>query len=175
MQNRLIYRIKKREDKHIHSFFAKEFLPLIEQLEKEVALSAENAVITYLPRSREATLLHGTDQAKALATVLSEKSGIPLSSLLYRKKGSGHAQKHLTPAQRVENAKQVYGSRKGVDCKGKIVLLVDDLVTTGASVAVCTQILRRMGAKCVFAVAVASDSANKDTMPMPKRIKNAIF
>lgn len=56
---------------------------------------------------------------------------------------------------RAENARRSFGPGQG-DLQGKTVLLVDDIVTTGATVRVCVDILRAMGAHRVYVAAVAS-------------------
>ena len=45
---------------------------------------------------------------------------------------------------------------------GKCVLLVDDLVTTGAGMSAATKLCRRAGATRVYAISVASDITNRE-------------
>ena len=168
VQNRMIWQIKQENREDVHRFFAKELAPLAEQMLSEASADRERAVLTYLPRSRRARLQTGTDQAQMLAYALGKALDLPIRSLLRRRRGSNRPQKNLSPRERIQNARRAYLPNGREGCRGKTVLLVDDMVTTGASMAVCARILRRMGAKAVFCVAVATDVANKDVLPGKK-------
>lgn len=168
VQNRMIWQIKQGNLADVHRFFAEELAPLTEQMLWDAAVDRSRTVLTYLPRSRRARLQTGTDQAQMLAHCLGKRLELPVCELLKRKRGSDRSQKNLSPKDRVKNAKRAYLPNVREDCRGKTVLLVDDIVTTGASMAVCARILRRMGAAEVFCVAVATDVANKDILPGKK-------
>lgn len=74
-------------------------------------------------------------------------------------------QKTLTRAQRAENARHAYAVRPGLDLGGKRVLLVDDIITTGATVSACALALLGAGAVDVTAAAVAA----AEELPREKR------
>lgn len=95
------------------------------------------------------------NQAALVAGVLSRISGIPVRhGWLWRLRPTG-TQTHLTAAQRARNVSGVFG----VPCKravrGRRILLVDDVMTTGATVNECARALRRAGAASVMVVTVA--------------------
>ncbi|HRX17012.1 MAG TPA: phosphoribosyltransferase family protein, partial [Spirochaetota bacterium] len=48
-----------------------------------------------------------------------------------------------------------YKPYKKVNCIGKTVLLVDDVVTTGATLNECARIIKKMGANAVFSLTIA--------------------
>ena len=158
VQNRLIFHIKKYRDLHTPRFLAKALLPALE----EIAADRDRVVLTYVPRSLSARLEYGTDQARALAEALGELSGFSVQSLIKRRIARGHEQKELSARARLSNAEAIYSPVKNVDIKGKCVVLVDDIVTTGATASACVRLLRRAGAKEVFCMAVASDDVNKN-------------
>lgn len=65
-------------------------------------------------------------------------------------------QKELSRAQRLANKKDAYACRPGTDLTGRRVLLVDDIITTGATVSACALALLQAGANEVTAAAVAA-------------------
>jgi ComF family protein len=58
-------------------------------------------------------------------------------------------QGHLGPAARVRNVRGAFALRAGRSLKGKRVVVVDDVLTTGATAEECARILRRAGAEFV--------------------------
>ncbi len=162
VQNKLIYRIKEQNDGRAFTFLAEEIWQSAEAMLRRDAVPPGDVVITYLPRGRRAKLIRGIDQARRLAEALSCVSGLPVQALIKRTRGANREQKQLSHASRLENAKQSFAPTGRVSLRGRTVLLVDDLVTTGAGMSVCTRLLRRMGAKAVYCAAVAADAVHKD-------------
>ncbi len=162
VQNKLIYRIKHQKDGRALYFLASELLRSMERIMEEDGVDRDHVLITYLPRGRMTRLKVGTDQALCLAREISRQSGLHFQTLLARTRKHGREQKRLTRAARLQNAERSFCPLPGGACKGYTVFLVDDLVTTGAGMSVCTKLLRSMGAKQVYGVAVAADEINKD-------------
>lgn len=164
VQNRLIYTVKQTRDRRSVAFLAKELWGSVQSLLDTEGIARDRMLLTYLPRSRAARLRYGTDQAKVLAEALSRISGLPIRAVIRRSGGKANSQKKLDPVARYQNAKSAFEGNEDflAEVKGRTVLLVDDIVTTGASMAVGTRLLRKMGAAEVYALAVASDNYNKD-------------
>ena len=89
--------------------------------------------------------------ARRLGAVL----GVPVETPLYIKR-RGRPQKELTREQRLQNAKGAFGCRPGTDLTGRRVLLIDDIITTGATASACALALLEAGAVEVTAVAIAA-------------------
>ena len=157
VQNRLIYYSKRHREKGVFAFFGKELLEGVEKLLDAEEIRPENAVITYVPRSRSAYLQYGVDQARELAGTLATGTGLPLVSAICRRGGAGRAQKKLDLPNRLKNAGSAYRVNEHVHLDGKDVLLVDDIVTTGASMAVAVSLLQRAGAAGVICLCIAQD------------------
>jgi predicted amidophosphoribosyltransferase len=92
-----------------------------------------------------------------MAKRLSRYTGIPMISCLERMSGSDTAQKTLGAAQRSENAQGSYvlSRRFQADLRGKSVVIIDDIATTGATLAACASMLKEAGAVQVIALTAA--------------------
>ncbi len=93
----------------------------------------------------------GSSAAEGLAERLAAGLGLPCRSLIRRVRPT-RMQNELHPADRRANVKGVFRS---VSAAGRRVLLVDDVTTTGATLAECQAALVAAGASAVFAAVVA--------------------
>lgn len=157
VQNRLIYRFKYRRSRRTAEFLARELLPALASLMEEEGMTPENTLLVPIPRSRAAYLEHGTDQAEALAGALSRVSGIPMRRIFLHRGGKAPMQKELSAEERMKNAARAYRLQRGVSVKGYHVVLLDDIVTTGATMCACARRIRRRGVLGIHCLAIASD------------------
>lgn len=109
-------------------------------------------VITFSPRRRVEISKYGFDQAEELAKSITEKTSIPTASLLKRT-GSSKPQKKLNKEDRKANIKGRFSCTTNLN--GKRILLVDDVITTGATVNECAKMLKKQGAKAVYVWTIA--------------------
>ena len=156
VQNRILYRIKRTRNLYIDDWLAKRLQKSLEQI--RASCGDGELILTYIPRGRHAKLMHGTDQAEALAKALAHISEVPIRELIVRRDRYERVQKKLSVAERLRSAKQSYRYASDAESivKGKQIVLVDDIVTTGASMAACIQLLRAVGAKRVYCLAIAA-------------------
>lgn len=114
-------------------------------------------IIAYVPRKYSAICKTGTDQAKKLAEGLSVATGYACHTLIKRTGLLSKSQKTLRAHERFDNARGLFVACEDAAsvCEGKTVILVDDLLTTGATLGACSAILYRAGATRVVAVTVA--------------------
>ncbi len=168
VQNRIVFSMKRMRDTALYDFLAQEFLPVLQNLQQEYSFDLQDTVITFIPRGHTAKLEQGVDQAEELARALSKSFKTVQRRLIARRPFKSRQQKRLSPAERVKNAKASFRLARGADVKNKTVLLVDDVVTTGAGMAVCSSLLYRAGARAVYCVAVASDDANRNSVSVDK-------
>lgn len=98
------------------------------------------------------------NQAERLARHLSQSVGIPVRSDLVLRKSSTPTQTQLTRKQRAENVRKAFQRIEGRDISGAAVVVVDDVLTTGATTDAVARQLRRLGASrvCVWTVARAT-------------------
>jgi len=104
---------------------------------------------TWVPASNRNRRRRGFDQSKLLARPVARRLGIPAPRLLDRT--DSRRQTGRTRAERLRGPSLV-ATRP---CVGETVLLVDDVVTTGASMSRSAETLRTAGAISVVGLAVA--------------------
>lgn len=100
-----------------------------------------------------------------LAGRLSRILGVPMACPLATTR-TMLPQKDLDLPARLRNTKDAYTCLHGTDLSGARVLLVDDIITTGATVSACALALLQGGAASVFAVSIAA----KEDLPPDKRL-----
>ena len=145
--NELIYNIKRGKRRDLLNLISDEMIYSIRK-----AIKYEDFVITNVPRNRSRVLKYGLDHSAEIAKSISYKLGIEYVELLKSK--SKEAQKKTHGEQRIKNAEFDY-KNKNADIKGKRVILVDDIVTTGASMGACAMLIKGLGAKEVVGAALA--------------------
>ena len=104
---------------------------------------------------RERVRERGYDQARLLAEVVARSTGLPLRAPLRRVRLTP-PQATLDRARRVENVRGAFISEAG-SLRGLRVALVDDVVTTGATLSAAAAALRAAGAREVRMYVVAID------------------
>ena len=162
VQNRILFKIKNQPSIYAVQFLAEELEIALRSLMQEELLSAEDTVLVYLPRSRRSAAVGGTDQGRQLAQALSQRMDIPVVRAIRRRRGREKQQKHLNSAQRRKNARATYAVRGRLALTGKNVVLIDDIVTTGSTMAAGVRLLRKIGAARVYALSVAVDHVQKN-------------
>jgi ComF family protein len=116
------------------------------------SISADLIVPVPLHRRRERK--RGYNQSELLAKGIAERTGIPVAtSVLTRTRDTRPQVTMKNPDERREN---IAGAFECVgDVAGKHVLLIDDVVTTGATIAACSTPLRAAGVTSIWALSMA--------------------
>lgn len=96
----------------------------------------------------------GFNQALLLAEEVHRRSRLPVVEALVRKRDTG-TQTRLHREARMENLRGAFAVRQSRDVVNRHVLLIDDVLTTGATLDACAQVLRKAGASSVRALTVA--------------------
>lgn len=97
------------------------------------------------------------NQAALLAQVLGRECGLAVAPDLLRRRRRTPSQGRLSPAQRRRNMEGAFAvpARGRAGLRGKRLLLVDDVLTTGATANACARVLRRAGAESVSVLTLA--------------------
>ncbi len=147
---KMIYGVKRGYNLALIKFFANEIL----DLNKEESL--ENIIVTYAPRTHKAVKEYGYDQARLLAKYYAKKGGYSFKRLISRKRFLKQSeQKLLNFKQRAKNVKGAFNICDEDAILGKTVVLIDDVVTSGATVGECVDLLYSAGAKNVICRSIA--------------------
>lgn len=94
------------------------------------------------------------NQSALLAREVSKRWNIPVTNPVRRRRATAF-QAGLTNAKRRANVAGAFKMKRGTRLDGMHVLLVDDVLTTGATAAACARVLKRAGAKRVTVLALA--------------------
>jgi predicted amidophosphoribosyltransferase len=115
------------------------------------ACDATADAVTWVPLSRRRRAERGFDQARALAAAVAPRLGLPLVALLRRTADAGHQARRGGEERRT--------AMRGLFVTGgeppPRVLLIDDVLTTGATVAACAEALLAEGANEVSVLTAA--------------------
>lgn len=109
-------------------------------------------ICTYVPMAEASKRHRGVDHAEKLCEVFSQKTDIPMKTLLKAKPGRKR-QAELNREARLKNKKGMYEALENV--KGQHILIIDDVLTTGASMRECAAVLFKAGAASISVVCFA--------------------
>lgn len=103
-------------------------------------------VITYIPLSKKAKRKRGFNQCEYIAKRISRNLDICCNEVLI-KKIENKEQKKLKYSERYENVKNIFELNKGINIKGSKIIIIDDVVTSGATMEEACRILKKYGVK----------------------------
>ncbi len=151
--NKAIFKLKKTADRRLVSLFAHDMaetlLPIVER-------DRNKFVVTYAPRTKKAISKYGYDHMEYVSREVAKILEIPWAKLIVRH--AGKEQKSLSYAERVRNVNISFNEKNKVDIKGKSAILIDDIVTTSATLSTCAVLLRKNGIKTVIASVISISS-----------------
>lgn len=134
----LVFSLKRDNREDVLNFLS---LELAESI-KSVITNIDEFTVTNVPRRRLAIIKFGIDHSKILAKRIAKILGLKYEKLLTSK--TKRAQKSLEGKERISNAEF---DVKDVSLNGRRILLIDDVVTTGASLGSAAALLHSVGAK----------------------------
>lgn len=158
-QLRIVYRLKKRPHKRSEEFLATELLRLAtEELNSLKIGDLENEVIiTPVPRSNKSRRKYGIDQSERVSKALALMLGAQYVNAIKRAALFSKEQKKLTKQGRFKSVRGQFMLTDNTLVEGKCVLLYDDVLTTGASMSACAELLRKAGAAAIICLCIAQD------------------
>ena len=113
-------------------------------------------VLTWVPVSRLRKLRRGYDQVELLARAVGRELELSPIPTLQKIRNNRPQSRLKDPAARKANVLGAYRMLDDVDVKGKRVLLLDDILTTGATAGECARVLLTAGASEVHCAVLAA-------------------
>jgi ComF family protein len=129
-------------------------VPLGRMLARALPREQSFDVIVPMPLHWRKRWQRGFNQAELLAREIARRTQIPVRNALRRVRNTA-SQAGLTSAKRRENVSGAFRVGKSVSLEDQRVLLIDDVMTTGATAASCARALKRGGARQVTLLTLA--------------------
>ena len=121
---------------------------------QEPELMAADIVVP-VPLHRDREHQRGYNQARLISEPLARILGVPHRALLLMRMRPRPNKQVLSSKERWESVRGAFATRPGTQVDSKRVLLVDDVMTTGATLDACARTLLESGAKSVLGLTVA--------------------
>jgi ComF family protein len=112
-------------------------------------------LIIPVPLHRARHRERGFNQSAILAEGISSVTDLPLAKGILKRKKNTRDQTYLNAQQRAENMRDAFVVSQPEMIDGKNVILVDDVMTTGATLNECARMLQEAGAKRILAATLA--------------------
>lgn len=112
--------------------------------------------IVPVPLSKKRKLIRGYNQSEIIAQHISQELGWQLNATGLVRKIHTHSQVGLNSQQRLKNVRNIFEVKNKIDFKNKKILLVDDVITTGATMRECAKVLKQAGAKEIYGIVIFS-------------------
>lgn len=124
-------------------------------------LAGEFDVITWVPIHPRRRWKRGYDQSEWLARKLARRVDMPCEPLLKKVRHTTAQSGLKGESERRANVLGAYVLKSDAQVEGKRILLVDDVMTTGATLSECARVLRTAGVVQVFCVTLAMARPNE--------------
>jgi len=128
--------------------------PLGAQLAAALPRDQRFDVVVPMPLHWKRRWQRGFNQSELLARFTARRCGVPMINAVRRVRATRN-QAGLSNAKRRGNVSGAFGVAKPDAIAGRRVLLIDDVMTTGATASACARVLKRAGATSVAVLTLA--------------------
>lgn len=142
---RLVYRLKREYDRDLQKFFARS---LAREIIRDLGRKSRDFCVTFPPRTDKAKRKAGFDQARQLSRYTAEFMGCAWEEVFVRV--GGRMQKKLDSDGRMKNASEMFALAEGAEIRGRRFIVIDDVMTTGATLGALADMLYSAGAAEVY-------------------------
>jgi ComF family protein len=117
---------------------------------------AGGLLIVPVPLHRAREKERGFNQSELLARHLTSALGLEPPVTALTRRAQAVSQTSLSRTERLKNIRDNFAVTGGKMVRGRTVLLIDDVLTTGATMSECARVLKQAGAKKVMGFTLAS-------------------
>jgi competence protein ComFC len=146
----------------IHRFKYGKKIPLGKRLARRLgrtvnddSVFSESGFLIPVPLHKSRYRERGFNQSEILADEISKATGLSVLKNVLKRKKNTKDQTNLSREQREENVRGAFVVNRPEMIKGKNIILVDDVITTGATLNECARMLKQAGAEKVFGMTIA--------------------
>lgn len=154
----LKYHRKRALGKYFGTALYREFF---KQLARDNKKNNGEIILIPIPASAKAVSMRGYNHAAIIAKTIircAADDGLILvapTDVLYKKRENAQQATVRGKAGRKENVGEAFAVKNGEQLRGKTVILIDDVITTGATIAEAKRAIKAFGPKRILAIAVA--------------------
>lgn len=145
----LILNFKEHDATLYAPIFAQWINRIIQEFAEEVDL------LVPVPITQKRRSIRKYNQTELLCLELQKLSGLCYEPRIIEKSIETASQKSLNKEKRLKNLRKSFSLNPTFSIKNKTILLVDDVITTGATTNTCAQLLKKFGAKKVYVATLA--------------------
>ncbi|MDD3694633.1 MAG: ComF family protein [Lentisphaeria bacterium] len=147
-----IHRYKYKGHTYLARFFARHML----QAWQSHGAPARPELLVPVPLHWRREMQRGYNQATLIAEFLSREMKIPCLEALTRKRKTAQ-QAGLSREERMRNLKNAFALKNNISVKGRSILLLDDVLTTGNTLQEASRVLLQAGAAELSVICIARD------------------
>lgn len=141
-------------------FNAKSFASAVSTVVENVYKDMDFEVVCCVPLSRQRQKQRGFNQSELIARAVADYFNKPFEMLLIKNKDNVE-QHTLSATDRIKNVLDVYALTDSEKVRNKKILLIDDIATTGNTLAECCRTLKTGGADRILCAAIAITGESK--------------
>ncbi len=145
---KLVYNLKYGGGKYLVKYMAR---VIADKIKEE---NIEFDILAFVPLNEKRESERGFNQAKLIADEIAKELSCDSQNLLTRTRNTPY-QASLNREERLVNLKDAFEIIDKKIIKGRTILIVDDIFTTGTTINECSKILKKVGAKSVIGITFA--------------------
>ncbi len=150
----LIYLFKKFKNKKRDKILSRYFTRYL-RTTYPLTITAPNTLITVIPVTKKSYKKRGFNQCENLAREISRQINIPFCNTLTSKEKRTKQGLIINRKQRYKNMKSIFTITNKELIKNKNIIIIEDIITSGATATSAKNTLEKQGAKNVLVIAIA--------------------